>query len=318
MSCPCLMLTPMPETVLIDSLMRTIQVGSMYALMALGITLTVSVIKLPNFAHAEYITIGAYAALIASQQFPGNPLLIILIAGIAGALAAVIAHLAVFRTLEKQRSSTYTLLLASFAVGLILRYLLFILADSANLFDRRIQVSLQVLLREGSLIITNIFAWVVPTSLILVILLSLLINRTPIGRDMRAMANNLDLARIIGVRVERVKNWTWILVGLLAGASGALWGIYSSVSPLMGWFAILSVFAAAILGGMSSFVGTILGAYLVAFSENTVMQFLNFQLGVDFSFKPAVPFVIIILVLLFRPQGLTGLFDFLRRGELRR
>jgi branched-subunit amino acid ABC-type transport system permease component len=77
------------------------------------------------------------------------------------------------------------------------------------------------------------------------------------------------------------------------------------VNPLTGWFAILPVFAAAILGGLSSFPGTILGAYLVALSENTIMQLLNSTFGLDFSFKTAIPFVIIILVLLFRPQGFT-------------
>ena len=95
-----------------------------------------------------------------------------------------------------------------------------------------------------------------------------------------------------------------------------MWGIYSNVHPLTGWLAILSVFAAAILGGMSSFVGAILGAYVVAFSENTVMQVLNQYLGLDFSFKPAIPFIIIILVLMLRPQGLTGFFN--RSRELTR
>jgi branched-subunit amino acid ABC-type transport system permease component len=126
---------------------------------------------------------------------------------------------------------------------------------------------------------------------------------------MRALANNATLARIIGIRVERVRTLTWLLVGGLAGVAGALWGIYSNVHPLTGWLAILSVFAAAILGGMSSFVGTILGAYVVAFSENTVMQVLNQTIGLDFSFKPAIPFIIIVIVLLIRPQGLTGFFS---------
>ena len=109
------------------------------------------------------------------------------------------------------------------------------------------------------------------------------------------------MAKIIGIRVERVKTLTWVLVGGVAGVAGALWGIYYGVHPLTGWMAILSVFAASILGGMSSFAGTILGAYVVAFSENTVMQALNAYVGLDFSFKPAIPFIIIILVLLALP-----------------
>jgi branched-chain amino acid transport system permease protein len=299
----------MTLTVLVDTLVKTLQIGSMYAIMALGITLTMNVIKLPNFAHAEYITIGAYTALLVSMSLSTHPLVILILAFVVSALVALAAHYIVFRPLEKRSPSTYAMLLASFAIGLILRYILFIFADYYSLFDKRPAIPLQVAYRSDILILSNIFFWVVPTSIAFVIALSLLLNYTPLGREMRALANNVTLAKIIGIRVERIKALTWLLVGGLAGVAGALWGIYSNVHPLTGWLAILSVFAAAILGGMSSFVGTILGAYVVAFSENTVMQALNQYLGLDFSFKPAIPFIIIILVLMFRPQGLTGLFN---------
>ncbi|MCA9895194.1 MAG: branched-chain amino acid ABC transporter permease, partial [Anaerolineae bacterium] len=266
----------MPSTLLINSLVNTIQVGSMYALMALGITLTMRVIKLPNFAHAEYITVGAFTALIVSMGISTNPLIILGAAFIAGAVVAWLSHQLVFKSLEKQSASFYILLLASFAVGLIIRYILFLIADQYSLFDKRIQIPLEVVYRSETLILSNIFVWVVPTSIVAVILLTLLLNYTPLGREMRALANNITLARIIGISVERVKNQTWLLVGGLAGIAGALWGLNTSVSPLMGWVAILSVFAAAILGGLSSFTGTILGAYVVSFSENTIMQMLNF------------------------------------------
>lgn len=298
----------MPSSLLIDSLIRSLQVGSLYALMALGITLTMSVIRLPNFAHAEYITVGGYTALLVSFGLSSNPLVVLSLSFLVAALVALLSHYAVFRPLEKQNPSTYSMLLASFAVGLILRYIIFLFVDRFDLFDKRIQVPLEVWYRNNPIILTNIFFWVVASSLGLVILLSLLLNRTPLGREMRALANNLELAKVIGIRVSRVKNLTWLLVGGLAGLAGALWGMYSTVSPLMGWFAILSVFAAAVLGGMSSFPGTILGAYLVSISENTVMQFLNYYLDVDFNFKPAIPFIIIILMLMLRPQGFTEFF----------
>lgn len=299
----------MTAAVLVDTLVKTLQIGSMYAIMALGITLTMNVIKMPNFAHAEYITFGAYTALLVSMGLSTNPIVIFVLAFVVSALVALASHYIVFRPLEKRNPSTYALLLASFAVGLILRYILFIFADHYNLFDKRPQIPIQVAYRSDLVILSNIFFWVVPTSITFVIALSLLLNYTALGREMRALANNINLAKIIGIRVERVKMLTWLLVGGLAGVAGALWGIYSNVHPLTGWFAILSVFAAAILGGMSSFVGTILGAYVVAFSENTVMQALNQYLGLDFSFKPAIPFIIIILVLMLRPQGLTGFFS---------
>jgi len=238
-----------------------------------------------------------------------NPLIILGTAFITGAIVALLSHQIVFKSLEKQNASFYTLLLASFAVGLIIRYILFLMADQFSLFDKRIRIPLEVVYRSETVILTNIFMWVVPTSIALVILLSLLLNYTSAGRDMRAMANNFTLARVIGIPVDRVKNNTWLLAGGLAGVAGALWGFSTSVSPLMGWVAILSVFAAAILGGLSSFTGTILGAYVVGFSENTVMQILNFYLDVDFSFKPAIPFIIIIAVLFIRPQGFTEFFS---------
>lgn len=302
----------MPSTLLIDSLIRSFQVGSMYALMALGITLTMSVIKLPNFAHAEYVTVGAYTALIVSIGISTNPIVVLGVSFVVASLVALISHQVVFKALERQHASFYTLLLSSFAVGLIIRYILYIIADRFDLFEKRIRIPLEIVFRNESVILTNIFMWVVPTSIILVIVLSLLLNYTPLGREMRALANNLNLARVIGIPVGRVTNYTWLLVGGLAGVAGALWGLSTSVSPLMGWVAILSVFAAAILGGLSSFPGTILGAYLVGFSENTVMQILNFYLDVDFSFKPAIPFIIIIAVLLIRPEGFTNFISSVR------
>ncbi len=299
----------MPTVLLIDSLVRSLQVGSMYALMALGLTLTLAVIRLPNFAHSELITIGGYVALLTSMWISGSLPLILGLAFIISATVALVGHRTIYRPLGKLNPSTYTMILASFSLGLILRYLIFLLADRFDLFDKRIQVPLQVWYRGHNLILTNIFFWVVPTAIILMIILSLILNYTTLGREMRALANNLTLAKVLGIPVEQVHDLTWILAGGLAGVAGALWGIYTSLNPLLGWLAILSVFAATVLGGMTSFAGTILGAYVVALSENTLMQLLNAWFGLDFSFKPAIPFVIIILVLLFRPQGFTGLAE---------
>jgi branched-subunit amino acid ABC-type transport system permease component len=294
-------------TQLVDSLVTTAQVGSLYALMAVGLTLTMAVVKLPNFAHAELITFGAYTALVVSLFVTTNPLFAIGLAFPASALLAWAIHRLVYRPLVRQKSTTYVLILSSFAVGLIVRYTLFLLADRYDLFDKRIQIPLQVLVAIGPLRLTNIFVWVTLSSIILVILLTLLLNFTSLGRQMRALADNDTLARVLGVPVDRVTDLTWVLVGGMAGVAGALWGLYTFVDPLVGWLILLPVFAAAVLGGMRSFAGTILGAYIVAFGENTVMLLLNQTFGLDFSFKPAIPFVIIILVLLIRPQGFGGI-----------
>jgi branched-subunit amino acid ABC-type transport system permease component len=287
--------------------MRSIQTGSLYAVMALGLTLTMTVVRLPNFAHAELITVGAYIALLVSLGVSTSVPVILAAAFVGTALVALGVHRTVYRPMSDLNLSMYAMILVSFAVGLILRYLIFLLVDAFGFFDQRVQVSQQIVVRTPNLILTNIFFWSVPTALVLMFALSLVLNRTSLGRQMRALADNAVLARVMGIPVSRIHDLTWVLVGGLAGVGGALWGIYTSINPLMGWFTLLSVFAATVLGGMTSFVGTILGAYVVSLSENVLMQWLNFQFGVDFTFKPAVPFIIIILVLLFRPQGLTGL-----------
>lgn len=297
----------MTLTLLVDSLVRSLQVGSMYALMAIGLTLTLAVIKLPNFAHAELITTGAYVALVVSLSVSSNPLLVLGMAALVTAIVALGSHRAVYRPLSKHNPSMYTLILSSFAVGLILRYIIFLLVDRTDLFDKRIQVQQKILVQNDWLTLTNIFIWVVPTSIGLVIALSLVLHYTELGREMRALADNLTLAKVLGIPVERVIDLTWLVVGALTGVGGALWGLYTFVNPMVGWLGILSVFAASILGGMTSFVGTILGAYLVAFCENTLMLALNSWFGISFSFKPAIPFIIIIMVLLIRPQGFSGL-----------
>ena len=295
----------MTTSLLIDSLVRSLQVGSLYALMAVGLTLTLAVVKLPNFAHAELITVGAYVALVLSLNVSAHPLTVMGGALIGGALVAWLAHRGIYRPLARQRSTTYTLILASFATGLIIRYLLFLLADRYSLFDKRIAIPQTILVQNEWVTLTNVFLWVVPASIGLVAALSLLLRYTALGRAMRALADNVTLARVIGIPVDRVHDLTWLLAGGLAGVAGALWGIQTFVNPLVGWLAILSVFAAVVLGGMTSFTGAILGAYVVGFAENTLMQMLNSWAGVDFSLKPVIPFVIIVLVLLIRPQGLT-------------
>ena len=289
---------------LLDSVLRSIQVGSLYALMALGLTLTMTVTRLPNFAHAELITIGAYAGLLISLLVPGNLPVVLICASLASALVAWLSHRWVYRPLAKRNLNIYGMILASFAVGLLIRYIIFIFIDRFDLFDKPMQISQQIVLRGSGFVLTNTFLYSVCAALVLMLGLSALLNRTTLGREMRAVAADGVLARVIGISTERVNTMTWLIAGGLTGVGGALWGLYTSINPLMGFLTILSVFAATVLGGTTSFAGTILGAFVVSFSENVLMQFLNAQFGLEFSLKPAIPFVIIILVLLIRPQGL--------------
>ena len=173
--------------------------------MALGLTLTMAVVRLPNFAHAELITVGAYVALVVSVGVSTSVPVILVLACAGSALVALLAHRTVYRPLARLNLSTYAMILASFAVGLILRYVMFLLVDRFDYFDKPIRVAQQVLLRTPNLILTNVFFWSVPTALLLMVALSFVINRTGIGRQMRALADNTILSRVIGIPVDRVQ-----------------------------------------------------------------------------------------------------------------
>ena len=198
------------------------------------------------------------------------------------------------------------MLLASFAVGLILRYILFVLSDTYQLFDKRIQIPLEIWVRSNPLILTNIFFTVVPITIACVIGLSLLLGRTALGREMRALASNPELAQILGMRVERIRSLTWLTGGRIGRTCWRALGPVHLRESSAG-------LAGHPLGFRRSHPWRSLQLHRNysrrlsrGLCENTLMQVLNHYMGLSFSFKAAIPFVIIILVLLLRPQGLTG------------
>ncbi|MEM2883796.1 MAG: branched-chain amino acid ABC transporter permease [Nitrososphaerales archaeon] len=293
---------------LLGSVLRSILIGSLYTLMALGLTLTLSVVRLPNFAHAELITIGAYVAVL-SSLISGDISLALILAFIITSLVAFSCHRVVYRPLSNRGATMYTLVLASFALGLVLRYIILLWASPTGYLQVRPLIPQQVVGLIGTTVILNVFLWSLPTAFILVLLLHLLLSRTKIGKMMRSVANNITLAQITGINVGKIQDISWLLAGGLAGVAGALWAILYYASPYVGWFALLSVFAAVVLGGLTSFSGTIAGGFIVGLSENLVMDVLNRSFGVEFTYKPVIPFAIIILVLLVRPKGLVGLLS---------
>jgi neutral amino acid transport system permease protein len=292
----------------VDSLIRSILIGSLYTLMALGLTLTIAVVRLPNFAHAELITTGAYVAVLSSYLVVDISVALVF-AFLVTAVLALACHRVVFRPLMKRGATMYILVLASFALGLILRYIILLWAGMVSFLQIRPLIPQQVVFRFGDTVILNVFAWSLPIAFVLVVGLHLLLSRTKTGKMMRSVANNLTLAQVTGINIDRIHDVTWLLAGGLAGVSGALWAILSYASPTVGWTALLSVFAAVVLGGLTSFTGTIAGGFIVGLSENLLMDALNIYLGVELTYKPIMPFILIIVVLLLRPKGLTEIFS---------
>lgn len=288
----------------LDSLL----LGSLYTMMALGLTITYKVTRIPNFAHAELVTVGSYAGVVAVNTWGGGLAEALLLAFFASAGIALAADELVFRPLFKRGATPLHLLVASIGVGLVIRYVLAIFANLYNVLSVKSDLLADTLVSFGpGANLTTLHLWVPGATVAAVIALHLLFTRTRIGKGMRAMASNFDLARVSGIRTAQVRRVTWVLAGGLAGIAGTFWSVYAPTDPEVGWRALLWMFAASILGGFVSIYGTIAGGYIVGASENFGISILNSQWGVEVAYKPMIALVIIVAVFLIRPTGFAGL-----------
>jgi branched-chain amino acid transport system permease protein/neutral amino acid transport system permease protein len=295
-------------TDLVAPLLDTLVLGSLYTIMALGLTITYKVTRIPNFAHGELVTVGSYASVAAVNVWGRGLGEALLLAFVASALVAIIADELAFKPLFKRGATPLHLLVASIGVGLVIRYVLAIFANVYNMLSVKSNLLADTLISFGpGANLTTLHLWVPAATASSVVALHLLFTRTRIGKGMRAMASNFDLARASGIPTDRVRRMTWILAGGFAGIAGAFWSVYAPTDPEIGWRALLWAFAASILGGFVSIPGTIAGGYIVGASENFGIAILRGNYGVDSAYKPMIALVIIVAVFLIRPTGFAGL-----------
>ena len=285
--------------------------GSMIGLAAIGITLTYTILRFSNFAHGDFMAWGSYAALVIVGALGGStalkplsfglPLLVSLILAMGlTALLALALDWVLFARL-RARGQTIIVVMASFGASMALRSLLeFIFTSRPTYFSREIQMAMPV--GFGIKITPDQIALLVLT-LVLVIGMHLFLSRSQRGREMRAYAQNPALAQVAGIDVDRVVRSTWIIGAALACAAGVMVGILVQIRPLMGLSLLLPVFAAAILGGIGSVPGAVLGGLIIGLSESAAVQFIGAE------WRAAVSFVILMIVLLIRPTGLFGVAE---------
>jgi len=282
-------LTGLPQLV-VNGLVDGLFIG----MAALAVTLVFGIARFPNAATGDMMTFDAYMGLVA-QQASGS-LILGGIAGMAGGAAvALLSERLVYRRLAGR--SVVSLLVASIGVAFLIRALLGLVFGQAQaVYDvplTRAHLYWQVRLTPMDLQI----------SVVVIVALAavfLLLYRTGIGRQMRAVADNRDLARVSGVRPERVMVAMWLVAGLIAGLAGVMLGIRTVVEPELGWSMLLPAFTAAILGGIGSAPGAVLAGLLLGVAQEVSTPF------VGFSYKIAVAFAIMLIVLLVRPGGLFG------------
>lgn len=287
--------------------------GAIVSLGAIGLTMTMNILRFANFAHSEMLTWGAFMAIAAFgmvgaiDTYAGGtfgplsfgPALIVsmLVAVAATAALALILDDTVFKRL-RGRGGEMTLVFASFGIALLVRnLLLLIFGHEPQYFSRKIQMSVELL--PGMRVIPDqIFVLVL--TLVLMAALHLFLSYSRTGIAMRAVSENSELARLNGIDASSIIRWTWIIGGGLAAIAGVLYGLTVQVRPELGFGLILPIFAAAIVGGTGSIFGAVLGGFIVGLAENIAIMWI------PSGYKPAIPFLVIMLVLFVRPQGLFG------------
>ena len=283
--------------------------GAIIALAAIGVSLGMQILRFANFSHSELLTWGAYIALtfisfatigspIGPLSFGWQLLFAIVVAGAGTGLLALIVDWLIFSQLRSQNASNLTMVFAAFGAGLVLRNLLLLIWGlDAHYYTRELQLTVEVL-PDVRMLPDQIFVLVL--TFVIVVVLHLLLKFTRFGMAMRAMAESPALARVCGIKVESVIRSTWILSGALAAMAGVFLGLTSQIRPEMGVNLLLAVFTAAILGGTGSLIGAVIGGLLIGLAENLSV------LVVSAGYKQAVPFLLLILILYIRPQGLFG------------
>jgi branched-subunit amino acid ABC-type transport system permease component len=186
-----------------------------------------------------------------------------------------------------------------------IRYSLYVIVVPLKMLGVSSNIAIGPVFEIGGGVITNLFLWAVPTTLVCVLALELMFVSTKTGKAMRAVAENVSLAAATGIDINRIRRITWIISGGLAGVAGLFWSMYTETVPELGWSVLLRGFAASTIGGLTSFSGTIVGGYIIGTAENLAMDMMNRYLGIDIVFKPAIMFIIMVVFLLFKPTGLV-------------
>jgi|TARA_B100000809_G_C15139864_1_gene532614 branched-chain amino acid transport system permease protein len=291
---------------LIDGLVN----GSIIALGAVGLSITYNVLRFANFAQGEVLAVGAYVSLALVSLMGigigrlgpislGWPLLgSMVFSMLVTCLLVLGVDWVLFRILRQKQASRITFIIAAFGVSMMVRNVITLIAGGDQLFysfyiPKAIKIMEGVKILPDDLLILFI-------TLISVISLHVFLNRSTMGKKMRAVAENPALAMVSGINIERVFKWSWILGASLAAVAGTLHAHITQLDPEMGFELILPMFAALVVGGVTSVYGAVLGGLLIGLSESFAVA------GGGAAYRGAISFMILILVLVFRPQGILG------------
>ena len=271
--------------------------GSIYALGAVGLTLVYGILKLTNFAHGDFLAFGAYMAYIVNVSWGGPIVVGILFGMVATAALGVALEKVMWAPMRARGAGILQLILMSIGLALVIRYGIQYFAGTEL---RNLDVNRTDTIELLGLTVGRTQAIVIVIGFVTLIGTGLMLRYTLLGKQMRALSDNLDLAETTGINTTNVIFWTWVLAGGFAGLAGVLYGATTQLQPEMGFELLLPIFAAVVLGGIGDAFGALAGGILLGVVIEWSTMF------VDPGWKSAVGFVVLILVLIIRPQGIFG------------
>jgi len=275
--------------------------------------LTYRILNFANFSHGDIMSLGAFLALVSlallrGMGIPDSPfgplsfglpmVLAFFIALLLTALAAIIIDRILYRRLR--RTGPIILLIAAVGMAFCLRNIIqFIWGPQPQYYFKAIQIARKIPLLGIRIKPDEVFIIIVVA--LLVIGLHFFLQKTKMGKAMRAASDNMELARVSGIDTEKVIMWTWAIAAALAAAGGILVGIEDKfITPDMGWQMLLPIFAAVILGGIGNPYGAMAGGMIIGLSGEISTAFIST------AYKPAVAFIIMVIMLIIKPRGLFG------------
>ena len=282
---------------MLQLIVNGIVLGSIIALAAIGLTMVYGVLNFANFSHADFMALGAYIAFVLNVALGLNIILSFFIAiAIAGALGVLLDFL-VWKPMRRKNADLVSLVIISIGLSLIVRNaIIFIWGGSTRNFDLPVRRGIEML----GVTITHNQLIGLGTAILFMVLVHFFLKNTKLGKAMRAISDDINLARMSGIDSDKVIMWMWFIGIGLAAVAGILYGLETTIRPNMGWFLILPMFAAVILGGIGNPYGAMVGGMIIGLSQELSMLILPSE------YKMGVSLGIMILVLLFKPKGLFG------------
>lgn len=269
--------------------------ASILALAAVPLSLQMSVARIPNFAHGEIVTAGAYAAYSVATRLDNLPLEA-LAATAAGGVTGYLLNALLLQPFAKRRSKVLILFILTIAASLIIQNIILLMFTGTNLaFPIASSAPHQI----GPFLLTTEDLFIILAAVLVMFIVHFVLKYTKFGKAQRAVADNRELARVRGINSDRIIRLTWLMDGVIAGFAGFVLAISSgTLTPSLGQGYLLVIFAATILGGIGKPYGAMAGALVIGLA----MEISALYIAPDY--KEAVAFVLLALTLIFRPAGI--------------